>query len=359
MGLTNQKELVKRLRDCDRSDSGKVGGKNANLGEMIKSDYPVPGGFAITTDAYREVVTKSAIPEKIQKALSGLVLKDTESIDKASLYLRGLIEAQDMPQEIEQQVRQYYEDLCIEYDAKDIPVAVRSSATAEDLPDASFAGQHDTYLSIKKDSLIPAIKKCWSSLFTARAIGYRIRMGYPHEKELISVGVQKMVDAKAAGVMFTLNPGNGDRSKIMIGANWGLGQTVVDGFVNPDEWMIDKVVFEIIKRTVSTKVTEFVAEQESGKVIRADIPPDRQCVPCLNDEEIIELSKRGKEIEQHYNLPQDIEWAIDRHSPFPQNVFILQTRPETVWSQKKQDAKLETTGSSTGDVIEFWRTIKA
>jgi pyruvate,water dikinase len=359
MNNTNQKELIKWLKDCDKRDLTKVGGKNASLGEMIKADLPVPLGFALTVESYKEALAGTGIPKTIQGSLFGLDIKDAEAINKASQYLRTLIEAEPVPSMVEQDVRRYYDELCSQYGLMNLPVAVRSSATAEDLPWASFAGQHDSYLWIREDRLMSAIRRCWSSLFTTRAIAYRMRMGFPHEKVLISVGVQKMVDAKAAGVMFTLNPINGDRSKIMIQANWGLGESVVSGSVTPDEWMVDKVVFEIIKRTVSPKGIEHVPDPNSQKVIKADIPSDRQNVPCLTDEEVIELAKLGKRIEQQYGLPQDIEWSIDKESPFPQSIHIVQSRPETIWSKEKGESKLKTTGSATGDVVDFWLNIKA
>jgi len=359
MGSTDQTEYVRWLKDCNKSDYLLVGGKNANLGEMIKAGFPVPLGFAVTVESYKEVLTKSGLAKEIQDALFGLDVKDTEAIDRAGQYIRGLIEAQPMPTVVEEQVRRYYQDLCHDYGITELPVAVRSSGTAEDLPGASFAGQQDTYLWVKGDELLTAIIKCQASLFTSRAIAYRMRMGFLHNKVLISVGVQTMVNAKAAGVMFTINPTNGDRSKIMMGGSWGLGESVVSGEVTPDEWKVDKVVFEIIHATISTKRVERIVDQNSEKVITVDVPSDRQDTPCLSNEEVIEIAKLGKRIEQHYDSAQDIEWAIAKDLPFPQNIFIVQTRPETVWSERKVESKLKTTGSSTADVVEFWLNIKA
>jgi len=359
MSSTNQREYVKWLKDCCKNDLPKVGGKNANLGEMIKADFPVPPGFAVTVEPYKEALSEGDLTREIQNTLSRLDVKDIESIGKASQYIRDLIEAQEMSPVVEEQVRRYYRVLCHEFGTTDLPVAVRSSATAEDLPRASFAGQQDTYLWVKEDSLITAIIKCWASLFTSRAISYRMRMDFPHEKVFISVGIQKMVDAKTAGVMFTLNPTNGDRSKIMIGGCWGLGESLVSGEVTSDEWMVDKVVLEIIKSTISPKGIERIVDQNSQKVITGDIPSDRQDIPCLGREEIIELARLGKRIEQHYGSAQDIEWAIAKDLPFPQNIFIVQTRPETVWSGEKAESKLKTTGDSKSDVVQFWLNIKA
>jgi len=166
-------------------------------------------------------------------------------------------------------------------------------------------------------------------------------MGFPHEKVLISVGIQKMVNAKAAGITFTLNPINGDLSKILISGSWGLGEPVVSGEVTPDEWMIDKVTFEIVRRTLAPKKIEHVVDPATGKVVVADVPQERQDTFCLSDDEIIELARISKRVEEHYRVAQDSEWAIARDLSFPENVFMLQTRPETVWSQRKTEPKVE------------------
>jgi pyruvate,water dikinase len=189
------------------------------------------------------------------------------------------------------------------------------------------------------EEVLEKIKSCMSSLFTARAISYRIKMGFPHEKVLISVGVQKIVDAKTAGVMFTLDPLNGDPSKVVIEGNWGLGETVVSGQVNPDKFVVDKVTKEI-QRTISQKWTECIFDPEKGMVCHLDIPHERQEIQCVDDNEILELARYAKRIEEYYGCPQDIEWAIDKHKPFPLNIFMVQSRPETVWSQQKKEPVL-------------------
>jgi pyruvate,water dikinase len=178
-----------------------------------------------------------------------------------------------------------------------------------------------------------------SSLFTPRAISYRMKMGFPHEKVLISVGVQKLVDAIAAGVMFTVNPLNGDPSQVVIEGNWGLGETVVSGQVNPDKFVVDKVTQEI-ERTVSQKGIECIFDPEKGMVCHLDIPPERREIQCIKDEEVLELARYAKKVEEYYGCPQDIEWAIDKNRPFPFNIFMVQSRPETVWSQQKKEPVL-------------------
>jgi pyruvate,water dikinase len=325
------------LSECDKTSLPQVGGKNANLGEMIKMGLPVPPGFAITVDAYREAVRRAGIEDEIYSTLSGLDAMDLESLERAGQKVRELVVAAGMPPEVKAHIREYYEALAKKYNAADLPVAVRSSATAEDLPTASFAGQQDTYLWIKgSDEVITSVIRCWASLFTDRAIFYRVRKGFAHDKVLISVGIQKMVNARAAGVLFTLNPVDGDESKIAIEGTWGLGEAIVSGVVTPDSWQLDKGELKVIHRRASVKTVEHVVDLKAGEVVVRDIPPQRQSTFCLSDEEAIELARIAKGIEQHYGIAQDMEWAIDQELPFPQNMFIVQTRPETVWSPRKQ-----------------------
>ena len=322
-----------------------VGGKNASLGEMLRTGIRVPPGFAITTDSYLEFLTEAGIAGEIFETLTAVNHDDVASLDDASARIRSLIENVPMPSAIADAIGESYVGLCERCQVEELPVAVRSSATAEDLPTASFAGQQDTYLWVKgPDDVIRQVKSCWASLFTPRAISYRARMDFPHQKVLISVGVQKMVNARAAGVMFTLNPVNGDPSRVVIEGSWGLGETVVSGAVTPDKFVVDKVVFEISERTISPKTVECVYNGQTG-VIHCDVPPSRQNTPCIDDQEIKELVRVAKQIEDHYGCPQDIEWAIDKDFPFPQNIFIVQSRPETVWSQRPRGPVL---GGKTG-----------
>lgn len=322
-----------------------VGGKNASLGEMLRTGIRVPPGFAITTDSYIEFLTEAGIAGEIFETLTAVNHDDVASLDDASARIRSLIENAPMPSAVADAIRESYAGLCEKCQVDDLPVAVRSSATAEDLPVASFAGQQDTYLWVKGlDEITRQVQSCWASLFTPRAISYRARMNFPHDKVLISVGVQKMVNARAAGVMFTLNPVNGDPSRVVIEGSWGLGETVVSGAVTPDKFVVDKVVFEISERTISPKTVECVYNGQTG-VIHCDVPPSRQNTPCIDDQEIKELVRVAKQIEDHYGCPQDIEWAIDKDFPFPQNIFIVQSRPETVWSQRPRGPVL---GGKTG-----------
>ncbi|MCE4608039.1 MAG: phosphoenolpyruvate synthase, partial [Caldisphaeraceae archaeon] len=247
-----------------------------------------------------------------------------------------------MPKYLEEAIRKSYRELSRRVGKEEEFVAVRSSATAEDLPDASFAGQQETYLNVKgEDDVVAKVKKCWSSLFTPRAIFYRDQKGFKHEKVLISVGVQKMVNAKAAGVMFTLHPVTGDTSKIVIEGNWGLGEAVVSGSVTPDEWTVDKETLEIVDERIVEKEVEYIKDPSTGKTIHAKVPPERQKISCLAREEVKRLAEIAKLIEKHYKRAMDIEWAVDKDLSFPQSVFIVQARPETVWSVKRAKAKKE------------------
>jgi pyruvate,water dikinase len=319
---------------------GLVGGKNASLGELIKAGIPVPPGFSITTEAYHDFLIEGGIKEEIQKILSQITLEDVASLEEGSKTICELITITPLSKELGEAITSNYQTLAQVCDVTNIPVAVRSSATAEDLPGASFAGQQDTFLWVRGcDELLKRAKSCMASLFTPRAISYRIKMGFPHEKVLISVGVQKIVDAKAAGVMFTLNPTNGDPSKVVIEANWGLGETVVSGTVNPDKFVVDKVTQEI-ERTVSSKWIECIFDSEKEMVCHLDIPHERQETQCIEDQEVLELARYAKRIEEYYGCPQDIEWAIDKNRPFPFNMYMVQSRPETVWSQKKKEPVL-------------------
>jgi pyruvate,water dikinase len=319
---------------------GLVGGKNASLGELIKADIPVPPGFSVTTEVYSEFLSGSGMKAKIEEILSRIDIQDVAALEEASKTIREFMAEAPLPKRIEEEICSNYQALARVVDVVDLPVAVRSSATAEDLPGASFAGQQDTFLwVIGSEEVLKKIKLCMSSLFTPRAISYRMKMRFPHEKVLISVGVQKIVNAKAAGVMFTLNPLNGDPSKVVIEGNWGLGETVVSGICNPDKFVVDKVTKEI-ERKISLKGLECIYDPKRGEVAHVDIPPERREIQCIEDQEILELARYAKKVEEYYACPQDIEWAIDKNRPFPFNVFMVQSRPETVCSQQKKEPVL-------------------
>lgn len=349
--MTAAGPYILRFDECDLAGLARVGGKNASLGELTRGGFPVPPGFAVTTEVF-EAFVRQGCWEEILPILSRVDPQDAASLDVAGAAIRRMIESRSVPGEIKEAIRISYRRLAEECRIPDLPVAVRSSATAEDLPGASFAGQQESYLWVRgPEEVFQSMLRCWSSLFTPQAISYRLRMGFPHEKVLISVGVQKMVNAKAAGVTFTLNPINGDPSKITIEANWGLGESVVKGEVNPDRFVVDKVTLEILERTISSKGVEYVVDLEDGRVRSVSVSPERQRIPCLTDEEVVELARVAKRIERHYGRPQDIEWAIANEPLFPHSVAILQSRPETVWSQQPPRPIAEPQSSALEHVI--------
>ena len=326
------------FEEVNKASLPMVGGKNASLGEMIRAGIRVPPGFAVTTDSYLNFIAEAGIKDKVFKILAKVDAEDVTSLDGASAEVQKLINEALIPSDIEKAIREDYGCLCDKCGVERMPVAIRSSATAEDLPTASFAGQQDTYLWIEgTDNVIRRVQQCWASLFTPRAISYRIKNSFPHEKVLISVGVQKMVNSRAAGVMFTLNPVNGDPSKVVIEGSWGLGEAVVSGSVTPDKFVVDKIVLEINERTISPKNIQCVYDPERGEVVHADVALETQTKPCMDDDEIKELVTIAKRIEEHYGCPQDIEWAIDKGLSFPENIFTVQSRPETVWSQRRKE----------------------
>jgi len=234
------------FNDVDKTSLNLVGGKNASLGEMIKAGIRVPPGFAVTTDSYREFLTTTGIADKVYALLEKLDPEDIGAVKATSKEIRSWIAKNAMPATIKSTIEAGYEELCRTCHDRNLPVAVRSSATAEDLPTASFAGQQDTYLwTMGIPQVVDNVKRCWASLFTSRAICYRIKNKFSHQSVLISVGIQKMVHSRTSGVMFTLNPLTGDPSKVVIEGSWGFGETVVSGDVNPDKFVVDKVTGEI------------------------------------------------------------------------------------------------------------------
>jgi len=329
--------MVCWLEECRKDSVPLVGGKCSSLGELINAGVRVPPGFALTTEGYRRFMADAGIDREVQSLLVGLDSQDMDALENTSMAIRELIEAQSFSTEIEDLVAENYRKLSVRSCVPAVPVAVRSSATAEDLPGASFAGQQDTYLWIRGiDEVLHNMRRCISSLYTGRAIAYRINQGYGEELVAISVGVQKMANSFTAGVMFTLHPANGDRSVIVIDSNYGFGESVVSGEVTPDNFVVNKITLDIIERTISQKDIYYTVDQKSQESRKIEVPFERQKVQSLVDDEITELAWMGKQIEKHYGRPMDVEWAVDKDLPFGGNIFILQARPETVWSQKHQ-----------------------
>ncbi|HWY28730.1 MAG TPA: phosphoenolpyruvate synthase, partial [Candidatus Sulfotelmatobacter sp.] len=328
--------IVVRLEDVRKDDIPLVGGKCANLGELTAKGIHVPPGFAVTAEAFRRFLEETKIGEVIHKTLgSSNGSKDPKQYEEASEEIRKILESAPMPEDIAGKVRTAYRDLCEKTGNKNVTVAVRSSATSEDLPDASFAGQQDTYLNVSgEDQLVHYVQKCWGSLYTPRAIFYREEKGFPHDKVLISVGVQKMVQSKCSGVAFTLDPINGDPSKIVIESTWGLGEALVAGIVRPDRFIVDKGTMQLIHKEIVPKMIEHVPNDETGLTMQSDVPAERRNVSSLTDEQVMEIAKVAVDIEDHYHTPQDIEFAVE-HGTAGSSLYIVQTRPETFWSKMK------------------------
>ena len=322
----------------------RLGGKCTSLAIMTGAGMPVPPGFAVTTDAFDAVMNQTTLRDHIVKHLAGLDPNDVVDVDTRAAHIRELIMTQEVPADVRDESIAAYNTL-MELCGGEVPVAVRSSATAEDLPDASFAGQQDTYLwIIGQEAVMQKIRECWASLYTARAITYRMANNISDEGLSMAVAVQKMVNSRTSGVAMTIDPSNGDKSKIVVDSSWGLGEMVVSGEVTPDNFMIDKVMMHIINRIISDKHEELVPSGH-GTVIRKEVEAERRNSPSLSDEELIQVATLAKAAHKHYGTVQDIEWAIDADLPAGSNVLLLQSRPETVWSQKKQEVKITSTGS--------------
>ncbi len=356
------------LHEVQMSDVNQVGGKNASLGEMIKNltksgKVKVPGGFATTADAYREFLAHEGLADRINEALDRLDVSDVKELVKVGSKIRNWVMNTPFPPEFEKSIDEAFENLEAEY-GEDVSWAVRSSATAEDLPDASFAGQQETVLNVKgiKD-IKKYILEVFASLFNDRAIAYRVHQGFDHSQVALSAGIQKMVrsDIGASGVMFTLDTESGFKDVVFITGNYGLGEMVVQGGVNPDEFYVHKQSYEagyhaIINRTLGSKKQKMIyASKGESPVEVVDVPENEQQKFCLNDAQIHELAKQALEIEKHYKRPMDIEWALDG---LDGNIYIVQARPETVQSRKGKTIDRYTL-KKRGEVITVGRSIGA
>ena len=319
-------------------DHDRVGGKCGSLITMTNAGMPVPTGFVITTDAYRALLEVDGLGTEIDTMMGLIDTSNVGVVDEISAAIRKLIVATPLPDDVQSALAQAYAEFCAPF-GFDVPVAVRSSATAEDLPDASFAGQQDTILWVVGfDEVIAAVRKCWASLFNSRAITYRASNGIDIQRLAMAIAVQKMVNARTAGVAMTMDPSNGDRSKIVIDASWGLGELVVSGEVTPDNFVLDKVLLAPVKTIISDKHHELVPDKDARTVVHRDVEDDRRKAPSLSTEELVAVASLAKRAEKHYKCPQDVEWAIDADLEAPNNVVLLQARPETVWSQRATSA---------------------
>ncbi|WEL19282.1 phosphoenolpyruvate synthase [Candidatus Nanohalococcus occultus] len=339
--------------EINAKDTEKVGGKSANLGELSNEvDVPVLPGFATTADAYDTFIHETDLREKIERLLDGLDTDDVNDLQRRGEQIRSLIKEADMPQELRESFTKSYEDLEKKLGVEDPAVAVRSSATAEDLPGASFAGQQETYLNVEgKQDLIKRVKDCFASLFTNRAISYREDKGFSHFDVKLSAVVQKMgrSDIGAAGVMFTMDPDSGFENVVTINGSYGLGEYVVLGEVNPDEFTVFKENLGIIEKSVGDKSVKLVRdESEENDNKEVDVPKSEQEQFCVTDNQVKELAKYALRIEDHYGKPMDIEWVYDGQT---KEMYIVQARPETVQAEKDENVIEEYSLNEESDVV--------
>ena len=334
---------VQKFEDLNKSDIGIAGGKGANLGELTQAGIPVPPGFVVTAETYQKFMEDAGINDKVMDILDKIDINDTKALQAASEEIKSIINSAPIPEDMILFITEAYNQLCQRVGEDDTDVAIRSSATAEDLPEASFAGQQDTFLHVSgNDEVIEYIRKCWASLFEARAIFYREENDFEHSKVYIAVVVQKMANADKAGVMFTVNPSTGEEIALIEGS-WGLGEAVVSGDVTPDNYQVDKKDNEIINVTISDKKVMYTND-ENGTSIKVDVPEDKRNERVLSDEELIELTEMGKRVQSHYGEPMDTEWAFENG-----NLFLLQARPITTLSDA--DDQKDDSSADVGEVL--------
>ncbi|MBU4491821.1 MAG: phosphoenolpyruvate synthase [Euryarchaeota archaeon] len=341
-------ESVVWLEEVGKEDIAIVGGKGASLGEMLRAELPVPPGFAVTAQAFRRFIDENGVGDKLYSSLE-INVNDADALIDAEKKAKKIIMGTKIPPDIEKSIKSKYRELC-KREGHEVFVAVRSSATAEDLPDASFAGQQDTFLNIKgEQNVFEAVKKCWASLYGARAIYYRVKQGFNHRKVNLCAVVQVMVDAEKAGVLFSSHPSTGEPLTIIEGA-WGLGETVVSGAVSPDYYAVDRRTRKITERKVAAKNVMHTKDPRTGKTVELPVPEGKKNAKVLDDDEILKLVELGEVVEELYGIPQDVEWAIKN-----KEIFMLQSRPITTIKRKKElkekiatSAILEGLGASPG-----------
>ena len=355
------------LQDLRLSDLSQVGGKNASLGEMIghlgELGVSVPGGFATTAEAFREFIAENHLHDRIYDLLGTLDVEDVQALAKAGAQIRGWVIDAPLPRALDAAIREAYARVCADAGAADVAVAVRSSATAEDLPDASFAGQQETYLNVSgADDVVLKVKEVFASLYNDRAIAYRVHHGFKHEDVFLSAGVQLMVrsDVGAAGVLFTLDTESGFRDAVFVTSSYGLGETVVQGAVNPDEFYAYKPNLEagrpsILRRTLGAKQIRMVYSDQPGERVRnEDTPMALRRAFSISDADVEELSRQSLIIEKHYGRPMDIEWAKDGITG---KLYIVQARPETVKSRASATQVERFRMTQRGEVLVKGRSI--
>ncbi|MDI6855938.1 MAG: phosphoenolpyruvate synthase [Candidatus Thermoplasmatota archaeon] len=316
------------IEELSKDDIALAGGKGANLGELLKGNFPVPNAFVITSSAFWSFLEETKTKQKIFETLAKVDINNSEELNKASEIIKEAITEAEIPWQMEIDILDAYRKL-----GSEEFVAVRSSATAEDLPAASFAGQQETYLNIKGEkALLENIKKCWASLYTPRAIFYRVEHGFQHEKVGMAVVVQKMINSDLSGVIFTSHPITGDK-KVVIEAGYGLGETTVGGKITPDTYVVDQLTLKLEDKKISAQKIKYTRSEE-GRSIEVDVPEEVQASQKLTDEQIYKLAEYGKRIEEFYTIPMDVEWCIENS-----DIYIVQARPITALKPKAEELK--------------------
>lgn len=316
------------LSDLSKNDTPAAGGKGANLGELLRNEIPVPNGFVVDSRTFMDFIEKTGIKDDIKKILDEVDTENTDDLNYASKKIREEVESKEMLPELKEEIKNAYNQLC-EEEGEQVYVAIRSSATAEDLPEASFAGQQETFLNINSpDDVVEKVRECWSSLYTPRAIYYRVRHNFTHEDVSIAVVVQKMINSEKSGVMFTSHPVTGEKMCI-VEAIFGLGEAIVSGSVTPDSYTYDRNKKEVVESKVAKK--NFMLVRKDGKTVEEELDDEKANEEVLSDEELREVFSLGEAIEEHYGWPQDVEWAIENGK-----VYITQSRPVTTIKEGKE-----------------------
>jgi pyruvate,water dikinase len=339
--MTSEKHIL-WFKDISLDDIPHVGGKGGSLGELDNANIPVPNGYVVTTDAFSAFLDLLDTEHGIREKIAALDPEDHSTLDQVCSEMRALVEKSQLLPELKQNISDAYNAL-----GDNIPVAVRSSATSEDSEEASFAGLQDTYLWQKgHDQLIDSVRKCWASLYNPESVAYRLKLGLPEDQLAMAVVVQTMVNSRCSGVMFTRSPTTGDKSVITIEGSWGLGSSIVSGEVTPDRFVINKITGETTGRDIAEKHIEHIPET-SGGITEISVTEERRKISCVSDEDLSELASIAKQVEKHYGIAQDIEWAIDHEG----NLLLLQSRPETVWATKDKAPVAKPTEKAFGHIF--------
>ncbi len=323
------------LEDLGKEQNDLVGKKCAHLGEIAKIGLPVPRGFALSVQAYDYFMSETGATQEVAAMIgaSPVTAEDIDGLNRLSLAIRQTVESKQIPAEMESTILSHYDGLCQKCGRADVAVSTRSAGTV------SHPGQYETYLNVKgRADVLQKVRKVWASTFNARSVAYRLRKGLPVASGPIGVAVLEMVQAQSAGIAFSVDPNTGDETRMIVEANWGLGESVVSGELTPDRWVLDKETLAV-RESLLGKKEKTTCFEETGVTAR-ETPPEKSCVFCCNETELAEIGRLTKELEKHFGVPQDIEWAIAADRPFP-NVVLLQARPAVVVKKSASDAVVD------------------